>query len=714
MLCICLLLFCVSQGWLGELPKIEELENPKSSLATEVISSDGVVMGKYYIENRSNETFQSLGPNLVNALIATEDIRFYNHSGIDFRGVFTGFFYNLVEKKRGASTITQQLAKNLFPRKKFNNFFNRAITKLKEWVVAVRLEERYTKEEIITMYFNTVQFAGNAFGVKSAAKIFFNKKPNELAVEEAALLVGILKGIGMYDPIRHYDRALTRRNTVLSQMNKYDFLEDVAFEKLRKKPIDIHYTSDDHSEGLATYFREYLRQEIRDWAEENGFDIYKDGLKIYTTIDSKMQAAAEESLKDHLKNLQGEFNRHWKGREPAKEEMPKLLEQAMKKTDRYRLMRGAGASDEDIKTAFAQPHKMKVFSCRGVLDTSMTPLDSIKYYKKMLMSGFMAMDPHNGQIKAWVGGQDYKYFKYDHVNPHSTRQVGSSFKPFVYTLAVDNGFSPCTTIPNQPVTFEDFDNWTPNNSEGIKGKEFTMYKGLALSVNYGVAWLLKQLGPQGPQKVIDQARLMGIKGKLEPYPSICLGVFDLSVFEMTGAFATFANKGIWTEPHYLLRITDKNGHELERFTPKTQEAMSEQTAYVMLKLLEGCVNHGTAYDARGKYKIKGAAAGKTGTTQNNSDGWFMGITPNLVCGTWTGCEDRAVHFRSTDLGAGGHMAMPIWATFLNKLQDEKNGFKTAFPESFEAPKTKLTIEMDCTKFQRESNDDDNPPDFEGQ
>lgn len=695
-----LLILFVAMGWLGDMPKFEDIENPKNNLATEIISSDGEIIGKYYIENRSNEDYKELGTNLINALIATEDVRFYQHAGIDFRAVSTSVLYNLVLKKRGASTISQQTAKNLFPRGRFNNIFQKTFTKLKEWILSVQIEKRYTKEEIINLYFNTVQFGGNSYGVKSASKSFFNKDPKDLTLSEAALLVGMLKGIGKYNPIKHPEAALNRRNTVLSQMNKYNFIDVDTAEKFKATPLNLSYSQGDHTDGIATYFREYLRKDIDKWAEENGYDIYKDGLKVYTTIDSRMQKHAEDAMNEHLKDLQKEFDNSWKKQTPGGSDMPGILEKAMKNTDRYRALKASGASQEEIQRVFETPVKAKLFSYNGEFDSIISPKDSLLYYKKFLLSGFMAIEPQTGYIKAWVGGQNYKYFKYDHASPNSSRQVGSTFKPFVYSLAVDNGYSPCTLIPNQPVTFENFENWTPSNAEGYKAKELTMYQGLAFSVNYIVAYLLKQLGPDGPQKVIELSKNLGIKSKLEPYPSICLGVFDVSVMDMTSAFAAFANKGVAVEPQYITKITDKNGNVIKEFIPQSKEAMSEQTSYIMLKLMEGVTSHGTGYEVKGKYKIKGATAGKTGTTQNNSDGWFMGITPNLVAGCWVGCEDRAVHFRSTAQGAGGHMALPIWAKFFQKVQADES-IKMEFPDFFEQPKKKLSIEIDCANFKTE-------------
>lgn len=695
-----LFVMMVSWGWFGELPPLEELENPKTYLASEIYSSDGVLIGKYYLQNRSNTTFDDLSPNLINALVATEDIRFYDHSGIDFRGATSIALYALMGKKRGASTITQQLAKNLFPRKRFDNIFYKATTKLKEWITAVRIEERYTKEEIITMYLNTVEFGGNAFGIRSASKVFFGKSPKEVNENEAALLVGMLKGITRFNPLRNPERALNRRNTVLDQMRKYDFITSVVYDTLSAKPIELNYQEDDHNEGLAPYFREILRIELLEWCEDNGYNLYKDGLKIYTTIDSKMQTYGEQAVARHIKEMQGKFYSHWKGRTPWGE-MKQLLTAGMKRSDRYRLLKKAGLSEAEIEKEFNKPVKMKIFSWnRGEIDTVMTPLDSIKYYKYFMQCGFMSMDPRSGHIKAWVGGVNHKYFKYDHVNLHSKRQVGSTFKPLVYTLAIDNGWSPCFKAPNQPVVFEEFENYSPKNSDDKYSEpEMTLYRGLQFSVNNIVMYLMKQLGPTGPQSVIDLARKMGIKSNLEPYPAIALGVFDISVYEMVGAFSTYANKGVWTEPVYLTHILDKNGNVVKEVVPRTVEAMSEQTAYIMEKMLERVTAHGTAARIKYLYQVPGAVGGKTGTTQNYSDGWFIGITPTLVSGVWTGFEDRAIHFRSMSLGSGSAMAMPIYGMYMQSVTKDTSTFELI--DQFEPPKQPLNVEMDCKDYEQQ-------------
>jgi penicillin-binding protein 1A len=606
--------------------------------------------------------------------------------------------YAVIGKKRGASTITQQLAKNLFPRKRFDNVFNKATTKLKEWITAVRIEERYTKEEIITMYFNTVEFGGNAFGIRSASKVFFGKSPLELNENEASLLVGMLKGITKFNPIRNPENALNRRNTVLNQMRKYDFIAEERYDSLKLEPIALNYQEDDHNEGLAPYFREILRMELMEWSNQNGYNLYKDGLKIYTTINSKLQTYAEEAVEKHIKEMQGKFYAHWKGRIPWGD-YKELIDAGMKRSDRYRLLKKQGLTEKEIMEDFNRPVKMKIFSwSRGEVDTIMSPIDSIKYYKYFMQCGFMSMDPRNGHIKAWVGGVNHKYFKYDHVNKNAKRQVGSTFKPIVYTLAIDNGWSPCFKAPNQPVVFEEYENYSPKNADDkYNDPEMTLYRGLQFSVNNIVMYLMKQFGSKGPQSVIELARKMGIESNLEPYPAIALGVFDISVYEMVGAFATFANKGVWTEPVYITRIEDKNGNIVKEIVPKTVEAISEQTAYVMEKMLERVTAHGTAAKIKYMYQIPGAVGGKTGTTQNYSDGWFIGFTPTLASGCWVGFEDRAIHFRSMSLGSGSAMAMPIYGYYMQKASKDTANYELI--NQFEAPLRPLDIEINCDNYQ---------------
>lgn len=690
----------IAMGWFGQLPPIEELENPTTQLASEIYADDGSLIGKYYLQNRSNASYEELSPQLINALIATEDIRFYEHSGVDNSRLFTIVLYNMIGRRQGGSTISQQLAKNLFPRKKFKSVGEKVVTKIQEWITAVLIEQRYTKDEILTMYFNTVEFGSNSFGIRSASKTFFGKSPHDLNAKEAALLVGMLKAPTLYSPVRNPANAMRRRNTVLNQMEKAGFVTSDSCELFKAEPIELNFQEESHNEGLATYFRETLRMELLNWCEENGYNLYKDGLKIYTTLNPKLQAIAEQTVEEQLKDQQKKFYAHWKGREPWGE-FKELLTNSMRRSDRYRIAKEMGKSEKDILAEFNTPVKMRVFSyTRGEIDTVMTPMDSIRYYKYFMQAGFMSMDPRTGKIKAWVGGHNYKYFKYDHVNITAKRQVGSTFKPFVYTVAVDNGFSPCTIIPNKPVSFEGYPDYNPDNADDkYSTPEMTMYRGLQFSMNLVCLNVLKMLGDDGIKSVIELAKKMGVTSKIEPYPSSALGTADISVYEMVGAFSTFANKGVWIKPTYLARIVDKNGNVIFENLPTTQEALSEQTAYVMCKMLERVTMSGTAAKVKYMYQIPGAVGGKTGTTQNYSDGWFIGITPTLVSGCWVGWEDRAIHFRNMDLGSGAAMAMPVWATFMKKVVATPGLFEVV--NDWTPPQAPLSIELDCEKFTKE-------------
>lgn len=712
-------LYLTSVGLFGDLPSFEQLENPKSNLATEIISSDGVVLGKYFFENRSNVKYHELSPTLVNALLSTEDIRFRSHSGIDVRallravkGVVTG------SKSGGASTITQQLAKMLFTEKPASGL-ERVMQKFKEWIIAVRLERQYTKEEILSMYLNKFDFINNAVGIKSASQIYFNSTPNALKVEESAMLVGMLKNPSLYNPNRRLELTKERRNVVLSQMKKYDFITPSEYDSISSNPIILDFKKASHNEGLAPYLREHLRGELKEWCKNNqkadgsNYNLYTDGLKIYTTINSKMQQYAEEAVHSHIASLQDEFFKHWKGYTNApfpkdfnKDQIYAILEQGMKRSDRYKKLKSRNASKKEINSAFNTKTPMRVFTWKGEMDTIMTPLDSVRYYKYFIRSGMMSMDPYTGNVKAYVGGINYKYFKYDHVKV-GKRQVGSTFKPFLYALAIQEGYSPCYEIPNVPVIFEknqwglpDKD-WVPRNSgDKYEGMLMSLRFGLANSVNTITAYIMKQFGPHS---VLDLAKKMGITSNLDPVPSICLGTFDLSVYEMVGAYSTFVNKGIWTEPLIISRIEDKNGVLLQDFNPKTNEAMSEKTADLMVRMLQGVVDGvynphadvtmGTGVRLRRKYEFKNEMGGKTGTTQNNSDGWFMGITPNLVTGVWSGNEDRSVHFRSTLYGQGANMALPVWAEYMQRVYADSLTLGI-YPEPFEIPQS-IDVLLDC-------------------
>ncbi|MEI6347756.1 MAG: transglycosylase domain-containing protein [Bacteroidota bacterium] len=705
-----IMFFMISMGWMGFMPSFEELENPKTNLATEIYADDGSLLGKYFIENRSNVPYQELSPNLVNALLATEDARFYKHSGVDSRAIMRVTLGVLTfSKKGGGSTLTQQLAKNLFPRDPKANVFKLIFSKFKEWVVATKLERNYTKEEIIAMYFNTVDFGSLAHGIKSASKTFFDKEPKELNIEESAMLVGLLKAPSAYSPIRNPENALRRRNVVLHQMYKYDYITKEQFESIKAKPIDVSkYKIQDHTAGLATYFREFLRGELIKWCDAHvkpdgtKYNLYTDGLKVYTTINFKMQKYAEESVKEYLGgDLQKQFFSHWKGIRNApfynlsQLEVDELMMRAIKQTPRFSALKASGMSDMQIKNEFMKPVKMRVFTYRGEKDTLMSPYDSIKYYKSFLQCGMMAVDPKNGQVKAYVGGINYKHFQFDHV-VLSRRQVGSTFKPFVYTLAMQEGeFSPCSMVPNVPVSFEmgDGTTWTPSNSGDARdGEMVTLRWALANSVNYVSAYLMKRYSPQA---VITLCRKMGITGEIPAVPSICLGTPELTLIEMVGAFATYANQGVFNQPSFLLKICDNKGNVIETFsTQKPQEVIDQQTAFLMIKLMQGVVEGGTASRLRYKYELKMPIAGKTGTTQNNSDGWFMGLTPQLAGGVWVGCEDRAAHFRTTAQGQGANTALPVWALFIKKCYKDKS-LKLDEKATFTAPQKPITVETDC-------------------
>ncbi|MEI6822404.1 MAG: PBP1A family penicillin-binding protein [Bacteroidota bacterium] len=721
-----LLFFFLSMGWLGFMPKFEDLENPKSNLASEVISADQQLLGKYFIENRSNVHYQELSPHLINALIATEDARFMEHSGVDTRSLFRVLGKTIIGRQRnsgGGSTITQQLAKNLFHREKHSFFLLTILTKLKEWIVAAKLERNYSKEEILAMYLNTVDFGNNSFGIKSAARTYFNKSTDSLKVEEAALLIGLLKAPSYYSPIKNHDNAMKRREVVLNQMRKNKYITDEEYDSLKVLPIDMsRYSIQDHNQGLATYFREYLRQYLNDWCanhkkpDGSNYNLYKDGLKIYTTINSKMQRYAEEAMKEHLgKELQPAFYKHWKGVKNAPfsqmnvDEIEGVYKASMKTSDRYHHLKEANMNEEEIMKAFNTPVAMRIFTWQGERDTVMSPYDSLKYYKWFLHTGLMSMEPQTGYVRAYIGGINYKYFQFDNVKT-GKRQVGSTFKPFVYTLAMQEGeFSPCTEVPNLPVTFnlQDGNTWTPHNADDKRvGEMVTLKWALANSVNNVSAYLMKRFSPAA---VINMARKLGVTSPIDAVPSICLGTADLSVYEMTGAMSAFANKGVFVEPIFITRIEDKNGNILESFIPKQQEAMNEQSAFLMLELMKGVVESGTGARLHYRYNVTAPVAGKTGTTQNNSDGWFMGITPSITTGVWVGGEIRSIHFRSINLGQGANMALPIWALYMKKVWADKS--LNVQQNDFDKPAKDMSDRIDCKKFKQEIRNERNEFDF---
>jgi len=741
---VCSLLFlaifftALSLGWLGFMPSFQELENPKSNLASEVISADQKVIGAFYIENRSNIHYYELSPWVVKALIATEDARFENHSGIDGKALMRVMFGMVTNTdKGGGSTITQQLAKNLFPRKNFRTILGTAYAKLREWITAIKLERNYTKEEIAALYLNTVDFGSMAFGIKSAAKTYFDKTPAELNMQESALLIGILKAPSWFHPVRNKERATKRREVVLHQMMKYGYITENEYDSVKVIPIDMsRFSVQDHNTGLATYFREYLRQMLmadkpdRDdyddpadyhadsirwernpaygWInkfrnpEGKSYNLYKDGLKIYTTINSRMQRYAEDAVTEHLsKDLQPAFYNHWKGNKHApydlsdKKEIEKLILASKRRSDRYISLKKAGVSNDSIDRSFSTPIPMRVFSWKGVIDTVMSPMDSIKYHKWFLQAGLMSMEPQTGYVRAYVGGINFRHFKYDHVVV-GRRQVGSTFKPFVYTVAMQDGeLSPCSQVPNVQVNIENNGGvWSPSNSSDYKeGQMVTLKEALANSINWISAYLIKRFSPQA---VVQVARKMGIVSPLPPVPSICLGTPDISLYEMTGAVDTYANKGLYIQPIFITRIEDKHGNVIAEFTPRQEEAMSEETAYLMLVLMKGVVESGTGARLRGKYGLTNPIAGKTGTTQSNSDGWFMGLTPDLVTGVWVGGDDRSIRFRATSLGQGANMALPIWALYMKRVYADAT--LQVSRGDFERPEAPLSVDINCATF----------------
>ena len=712
------LLFLIGFGVFGKLPTFEELENPRSNLATELISADGKNIGSYFVENRSYVDYGDLSPNLVAALVATEDARFYSHSGIDFQGLARVGIKTVLLGDRGqggGSTISQQLAKNLYPRDTTHSSGiakagKLVIAKLKEWITAVMLEHNYTKEEIMAMYLNTVEYGSNAYGIKSASATFFNKSPDALAPEEAALLVGVVNAPTRYSPKRNPERALRRRNTVLERMGSAGFLTKAEVRELTAKPIQLDYHPVSHNEGTATYFREMLRlymtaeepkrrqfltdwdyeQEMKRWqndplygwcnkntkADGTPYNLYKDGLKIYTTINSRMQQYAEEAVEEHLsQTVQPLFDRQRKAYKTIfydiqQSEQDKIMRRAMLQSDRGIAMKQAGFSEERIRAEFGKPVRMSLFSYGGNRDTLLSPRDSILHMKSFLRAGFMAMDPATGYITAYVGGSNFRHFKYDMVR-QGKRQVGSTIKPFIYTFAFDMlGYNPCTLVPNSPVTIETVQGpWSPKEAGEVEqaGELRPLYWGLANSRNNYSAWIMKQAQPQA---VADMIHKVGIGSYIDPVYALCVGTPQVSVFEMTGAFSTFANRGVYTEPFFVTRIEDKQGNVLASFSPQTHDAISEQTAYTMLEMLKQVVKAGTAGRLRYQFNLNGDVGGKTGTTNNNADAWFMGVTPQVVAGTWVGGEDPATHLLNA--ADGSRIALPIFGIFMTKVYKDKS------------------------------------------
>ncbi len=729
----------------GDIPSFEELENPRTYLATELISEEGEVFNTWHIENRSFVDFDELSPNLVNAALATEDIRFYEHAGIDFRSLARVGVKTLLLGKSssgGGSTITQQLAKTLFPRDTSRNRFpgekhlKLVGSKLKEWITAVKLERNYTKDEILSMYMNTIFFGSNAYGIKAASNTFFGKNPGDLNVEESATLVGMVNKPTRYNPVLNYDKSLGRRNHVLRQMEKYGFLTQAEHDSIAALPITLNYKRQDHTSGIGSYFRDMLRRymnasepnrrhysnredylaDLQLWEEDplygwlnknlkpdgSKYNLDKDGLKIYTTVNARMQRYAEEAVREHLGDyLQPAFFRElrWKENRPFAVDVPKeltetVMQQARRWSDRYMAMKENGASDSEIKKAFNAPAKMRVFSWNknGYIDTVMTPNDSIRYYKSFMRAALIAMEPQTGHVRAYVGGPDYRFFKYDNAR-QTKRQVGSTIKPFLYTLAMQEGYTPCDKVINVPQTFIVGDTtWTPRSTdkEDWIGMTVTLKWGLTKSSNNITAYLMKQFGPQA---MINMCRKLGITTYLPPYPSLCVGPADISVMEMVSAYNTYPSRGVYVNPMFVTRIEDNSGNVLANFSSRKREAISESTAYLMVNLMQGVVNEGTSVRLRSRYVPEGALAGKTGTTNDQSDGWFIGYTPNLTAGVWVGAEDRQVHFETLSMGQGANMALPIWGIFMKKVfEDGTLGVRTT--DQFVAP-SGWSLSLDC-------------------
>lgn len=733
------------------MPGFEELENPENNLAAEVYSDDGVLLGKFYLQNRSWTNYEDISPYLIAALISTEDIRFHRHSGIDARALARVAVKSVLMGRSagGGSTITQQLAKNLYRTREQmtgesspTGIIRLSIAKFKEWSTAVRLERNYTKEEIIAMYLNVYDFLYNAVGVRSASQVYFSTTPDSLSIEEAATLVGMLKNSALYNPVRNPEGMMNRRNIVLSQMSRYGYIKREVSDSLIALPIELDFKEQSHDTGLATYLREYVRLTMRaseparrnylfaadyedalqewennplyGWCQKNlkpdgsNYDLYRDGLKIYTTLDSRMQRYAEEAMVEHLgQNLQKAFNSSVRNNRRAPysndltaEEFRNIMNGSVKWTDRYRALSRTGMSEDSIGIVFNTKIPMKLFSWEGDIDTLMSPYDSVLYYKFIVRSSLMAMNPHDGYVKAYVGGPDFRFFKYDAVS-QQRKQVGSTIKPFLYTLAIQDGYSPCYEVENIPRTWEVGDSiWTPRSSgpKEYHGKMVTLRWGLAQSENYISAWLMKQFSPGA---VVDLMGRMGINTRyVEAVPSIFLGTGIITLNEMVGAFGTFANKGIHIDPLVVSRIEDKNGNVISRFIPGIDEVMSDDHAYLMLDLLQGVTNRGTGVRMRTVYQLFNQLGGKTGTTQNHSNGWYMSIAPNLVGGVWTGWEDQSIHFENLSLGQGANMALPVYGLFLQKIYaDPELGIMEL--DKFEMPQG-FDMELDCDKLKSES------------
>ena len=711
----------------GGMPSLQDLEKPESELSSELYSSDNVLLGKYFRYNRSPVKFDKLSDELVTTLLVTEDIRFYDHSGIDLKGLVRAT-YGVIKNiatfgssglEGGGSTITQQLAKNLFKIRKEKKgelsnvpFLGLVISKVKEWIVAVKLEEFYTKKEILAMYLNTAEYGSNSYGIKVAAKTYFNKDPSELNYNESSIIVGLLNKPTKYNPFFNPENATNKRSEIFYNLYKYNIIDKTEYDSLILTDLNLNYKVQNQNVGQATYFRTVVRNYLINWAKENGYDLFSDGLKIYTTIDSKMQEHAEKAVIDQMNRLQNIFSEHWEGRNPWIDEKGFEIKDFLKNTiQRTRYFKNVlkNNNNDTIKTfeILNKKKKMRVFSWEGEIDTTFSIMDSLKYYKNFLQAGFVSIEPKTGYIKAWVGGINHKYFKYDHVK-QGKRQPGSTIKPIVYAAAIDNGYSPCYPVVDAPVVFElpgqDPPYWRPDNHNGKwTGETMTLRKAMAKSVNSITAFMTKKLSPK---TVVDYAKKLGVQSKLDPVPAVCLGAGgDVSLFDLVGAYSTFINKGIWTEPFFISRIEDKYGNLIQNFIPTKQEALSEETAYLMLHMLKGSKEEegGTARGLNPELTFNNDVGAKTGTTQNASDGWFIGVTHNLVSGAWVGGDDRSIHFRDWVYGQGARTAMPIWQQYMlniyadNTLNIEKG--------RFDKPTKKINVEIDCSVYNNEIRSD---------
>jgi penicillin-binding protein 1A len=700
-------------GLFGPLPSFKLLDNPRNDLASEVYSSDGVLLGKYFRENRTPVAFEDISPNLIDALIATEDARFEKHSGVDFRSLGRVLFKSILlfqEDEGGGSTLTQQLAKNLYKIREEENaglldhvpVVGKLIIKTKEWITAINLEENYTKKEIITLYLNTVEFGSNAYGIKSAAKTFFKKQPNELTIPESALLVGMLNNPDIFSPIKHPENAINRRNVVLGKMARYGYLDNATFIAFRNAPLGLSYEVENQNQGIATYFRGYIQGELLKWAKLNKKDLFADGLKVHTTINYQMQQYAEEVMQEHMRALQKRFFTHWQGLNPwigkNMQEIPGYIERTALRSRRYRALQEKYSEHPDsISIVMNTPIPMRVFSWEGEKDTLMSPMDSIRYYKHFLHAGFMAMDPNTGHVKVWVGGINYKHFKYDHVK-QGRRQPGSTFKPFIYAAAIDYGnYVPCDQFLDISPVFPEFGNWMARNySRTYSDTLLTMREAMAQSKNTVPAYLIKQLGVN---TVVEYVKRLGITSPIRPWPSIGLGTEAVSVFEMVGAYSTFVNQGVWTKPMYITRIEDRNGNVLQEFSPDTKEVLSEEKAYLMLHMLKGSLQErgGTSmalyqYNATRNNEI----GAKTGTSQRYADGWFIGVTRDLAAGVWVGGDDMSIHFRDTE-GLASRTALPYWGMFMDRVYaDTSLSVKKGI---FKRP-AKLSVTLNCDHYHK--------------